>query len=78
MSCVLYLYSTRNWLTTEQRLSRVLVRMHNGHPNLLIMVSLDRFLQFAISSSNKFQSLMEAGKKEYLKMSVLQMGSLSY
>ena len=43
------------------------------------MVSLkgDRFLQFTISSGNKFQSLMVAGKKECLKVSVVQMGSLS-
>ena len=42
------------------------------------MVSLkgDRFLQFTISSSNKFLSLMVAGKKECLNVSV-QMGSLS-
>ena len=43
------------------------------------MVSLqeDRFLQFTISTGNKFQSLMVAGKKECLKVSVVQMGSLS-
>ena len=43
------------------------------------MVSLkgDRFLQFTTSSGNKFQSLMIAGKKECLKVSVVQMGSLS-
>ena len=43
------------------------------------MVSLkgDRFLQFTISSGNKFQSLMVAGKKECLKVFVVQMGSLS-
>ena len=55
------------------------------------MVSLkgDRFLQFTISlqyniqyhhtisSGNKFQSLMVAGKIECLKVSVVQMGSLS-
>ena len=35
------------------------------------------FLQFTISSGNKFQSLMVAGKKECLKVSVVQMGSLS-
>ena len=42
------------------------------------MVSLngDRFLQFTISSGNKFQSLMVSGKKECLKVSVVQMGSL--
>ena len=44
------------------------------------MVSLkeDRFLQFTMSSGNKFQSLMIAGKKECLKVSVVQIGSLSY
>ena len=31
-------------------------------------------MQFPISSGNKFQSLMVAGKKEYLKVSVVQMG----
>ena len=36
----------------------------------------DRFLQFTISSGNKFQSLIVAGKKS-LKVSVVQMGSLS-
>ena len=43
------------------------------------MVSLkrDRFLQFTISSGNMFQSLMVAGKKECLKVSLVQMGSLS-
>ena len=43
------------------------------------MVSLkeDRLLQFAMSSGNKFQSLMVAGKKECLKVSVVQMGSLN-
>ena len=43
------------------------------------MVSLkeDRFLQFTISSGNKFQSLIMAGKKECLEVSVVQMGSLS-
>ena len=43
------------------------------------MVSLkgDRFLQFTISSGNKFQSLMVAGKKNCLKVSVLQMGVIS-
>ena len=43
------------------------------------MVSLreDRFLQLTVSSGNKFQSLMVAGKKECLKMSVVQMSSLS-
>ena len=42
------------------------------------MVSLkeDWFLQFTILSDNKFQ-LMVAGKKECLKVSVVQMGSLS-
>ena len=45
----------------------------------LRMVSLkgDRFLQFTISSGNEFQSLMVAGKKECLKVSVVQIGSLS-
>ena len=37
----------------------------------------DRYLQFTISSGNKFQSLIVAGKKECLKVSVVQMGSLS-
>ena len=37
----------------------------------------DTFLQFTISSGNKFQSLIVAGKKECLKVSVVQMGSLS-
>ena len=37
----------------------------------------DRFLQFTISSGNKFLSLIVAGKKECLKVSVVQMGSLS-
>ena len=37
----------------------------------------DRFLQFTISSGNKFQSLIVAGKKECLKVSVVQMGCLS-
>ena len=43
------------------------------------MVSLkdDKLLQFSISSGNKFQSLMAAGKKECLRVSVVQMGSLS-
>ena len=43
------------------------------------MVSLmeDRFLLFTISFANKFQSLMASGKKECLKVSVVQMGSLS-
>ena len=43
------------------------------------MVSLkgDRFLQFTISSGNEFQSLMVAGKKECMKVSVVQMGNLS-
>ena len=43
------------------------------------MVSLkgDRFLQFAMSFGNKFQSLMLAGRKVCLKVSVVQMGSLS-
>ena len=43
------------------------------------MISLkgDKFLQFTISSGNKFQSLTVAGKKECLKVSVVQMGSLS-
>ena len=42
------------------------------------MVSLqDRFLQFTTSSGNNFQSLMVAGKKECLKVSVVQMGSWS-
>ena len=42
------------------------------------MVSLkeDRFLQFTISSGKKFQSLM-VGKKEFLKVFGVQMGSLS-
>ena len=42
------------------------------------MVSLKecRFLQFTMSSGNKFQSLMVAGKKECLKVSVVQMCSL--
>ena len=31
----------------------------------------DRFLQFTISSGNKFQSLIVAGKKECLKVSVV-------
>ena len=34
-------------------------------------------MQFTISSGNKFQSLIVAGKKECLKVSVVQMGSLS-
>ena len=34
-------------------------------------------MQFTISSDNEFQSLMVAGKKECLKVSVVQMGSLS-
>ena len=37
----------------------------------------DRFLQFTILSGNKFQSLMVAGKIECLKVSVVQMDSLS-
>ena len=37
----------------------------------------DRFLQFTMSSGNKFQSVMVAGKKECLKVSVVQMGRLS-
>ena len=37
----------------------------------------DRFLQFTISSGNKFQFLIVAGKKECLKVSVVQMDSLS-
>ena len=37
----------------------------------------ESFLQFTISSGNKFQSLIVAGKKESLKVSVVQMGSLS-
>ena len=43
------------------------------------MVSLneDRFLQFTMSSGNKFLSLIVAGKKEYLKVPVVQIGSLS-
>ena len=43
------------------------------------MVSLkeDRFLQFTTSPGNKFQSLMVAGKKECLKVSVVQMGRIS-
>ena len=43
------------------------------------MVSLeeDRFLQFATSSGNRLQYLAVAGKKECLKVSVVQMGSLS-
>ena len=42
------------------------------------MVSLkDRFLQFTMSSVNKFQSLMVAGRNECLKVSVVRMGSLS-
>ena len=43
------------------------------------MVSLKegRFFQFTISSGNRFQSLMVAEKKESLKVSVVQMGSLS-
>ena len=43
------------------------------------MVSLteDRFSLFTISSGNKFQSLMVAGKKECLEVSVVQMDSLS-
>ena len=43
------------------------------------MISLkgDRFLQFTISFGNKFQSLMVAGKKVCLRVSVVQMGSLS-
>ena len=42
------------------------------------MVSLkDWFLQFTMSSGNKFQSLMVAGVKECLKVSVVQMDSLS-
>ena len=34
-------------------------------------------MQFTISSGNKFQSLIVAGKKECLKVSVVQLGSLS-
>ena len=42
------------------------------------MVSLkDRFLQCTISSGHKFQSLMVARKKEFLNVSVVQMGILS-
>ena len=43
------------------------------------MVSLkeDRFLQFTMSFGSEFQSLMVAGKKECMKVSVVQMGSLS-
>ena len=43
------------------------------------MVSLkgERFLQFTISSGKKFQSLMVAEKEECLKVSVVQIGSLS-
>ena len=37
----------------------------------------DRFLQFTMSSGNKFKSLMVAGKKECLKVHVVQIGSLS-
>ena len=43
------------------------------------MVSLkeDRFLQYAASSGHKFQSLMVAVKKDCLKVSVVQIGSVS-
>ena len=43
------------------------------------MVSLkeERFLQFAMSSGNKVQSLMVAGKKVCSKVSVVQISSLS-
>ena len=43
------------------------------------MVSLKevRFLQFTISSGNMFQSQMVAGKRECLKVSVVEIGSLS-
>ena len=44
----------------------------------MVSIKGDRFLQFTILSGNKFQSLMVAGKKECLKVSVVQMGSLSY
>ena len=36
-----------------------------------------RFLQFTISSGNEYQSLMAAGKKECMKVFVVQIGSLS-
>ena len=43
----------------------------------MIFLKGDRFLQFTTSCGNKFQSLMVVGKKECLKVSVVQMGSLS-
>ena len=43
----------------------------------MVVLKEGRFLQFNISSGNKFQSLMVAGKKECLKVSVVQMGRLS-
>ena len=43
----------------------------------MVSIKGDRFLQFTISSGNEFQSLMVAGNKECLKVSVVQMGSLS-
>ena len=58
------------------------MRMRDGQSNLLICIWFilkeDRFLQFTISSGNKFQSPMVAGKKECLNVSVLQIGSLSH
>ena len=38
---------------------------------------MDRLLQLTTSSGNKFKSLMLTGEQEYLRMSVIQMGSLS-
>ena len=36
--CVLYLFSAGNYLTTEQKLSRVMVCMRDGQSNLLICI----------------------------------------
>ena len=53
------------------------MRMRDGQSNILTSLKGGRFLQFTMSSGNKFQSLMVAGKKECVKVSVVQMGSLS-
>ena len=43
----------------------------------MVFLMEDRFLQLTISSGNKFQSLMAAGKYKCSKVSVVQMDSLS-
>ena len=43
----------------------------------MVALKVARLLQFTVSLGSKFQSLMVAGKKECLKMSVVQDGCLN-